>query len=186
MIRVGGSGCEDVEEYQDEAGRGQEADNTIASGQEAEQTGHFQGRPMVRRCGPVHRHCRAFEGVAPDPAFHAACGGQSRSRLNVRPPIFPAASTIVGAAHFALRYDYERVKMPASPASCIYWDTMSESEIDRVLEIAAKLSSLRPQAQRSGGVSGEAGQVSGEAGQVASNPVARPANPGAQAQSDKP
>jgi capsular polysaccharide transport system permease protein len=56
---------------------------------------------------------------------------------------------------------------------------MSESEIDRVLEIAAKLSSLRPQAQRSGGVSGEAGQV-------ASNPVARPANPGAQAQSDKP
>jgi capsular polysaccharide transport system permease protein len=56
---------------------------------------------------------------------------------------------------------------------------MSESEIDRVLEIAAKLSSLRPQTQRFGGVSGEAGQV-------ASNPASRPANPDAQAQSDKP
>jgi capsular polysaccharide transport system permease protein len=56
---------------------------------------------------------------------------------------------------------------------------MSESEIDRVLEIAAKLSSLRPQAQRFG-------SVSGGAGQDASNPVARPANRDAQAQSDKP
>ena len=48
-----------------------------------------------------------------------------------------------------------------------------------MLEIAAKLSSLRPQAQRSGGVSGEAGQV-------ASNPASRPANPDARLQSDKP
>src|SRR6202163_4864292 len=133
MISVGGSGCEDVEKYQDEAGRGQEADNTIASGQEAEQTGHFQGRPVVRRCGTVDRHCRTLEGVAPDPAFPAACGGQSRSRVKFpAADFFPARfNKIVGGraqlqCDIAGRYGYDCVKVPASPASCIYWDTMSE------------------------------------------------------------